>query len=155
MDADEAVHAVEALRLEDSLAHGDIGGFLREVWTPERWAPPVNPHVRWYPPVHALATVPFLALLGASDFSARLPSVFFLFGTALCFFALGRRLAPRTWALSGLLATLLLLASPYLLTFSAQSLTEPASLFFTFLALLLYLRSLEREHPPGRAALAG
>src|SRR5688500_5371777 len=74
MDADEAVHAIEALRLQDSLARGAWLELLREAWTPERWAPPVNPHVRWYPPVHALATVPFFSALGPSDFSARLPS---------------------------------------------------------------------------------
>ena len=155
MDADEAVHAVEALRLFDRLAEGDLGGFLHGTWFPERWQEPVNPHVRWYPPVHALCTVPFFALLGPSDFSARLPSVVFLFLTCGVFYALGRRLAPRTPGRSGLLAVVLLLISPNVLTFSAQSLTEPASLFFSFLALLAYLRSLETDHSRGRAALAG
>ncbi len=155
MDADEAVHAIEALRLADSLGRADLGEFLREAWTPERWAPPVNPHVRWYPPGHALVTAPFLLVLGASDFSARLPSVLCLFGSVLVFFALGRRLAPEHKAASGLLAALFLLAAPNVLTFSAQSLTEPASLFVTFLAFLFYLRSLERGHPLSRALLAG
>ncbi|MEM7309316.1 MAG: glycosyltransferase family 39 protein [Planctomycetota bacterium] len=155
MDADEAVHAVEALRLYDRLADGEIGGFLHDTWFPERWQPPVNPHVRWYPFVHAWATVPSFVFFGPSDFTARLPSIFFLLGSCLLFFELGRRLAPRTGAASGLLATLLLLASPNVLTFSAQSLTEPASLFFSFLAVLAYVWSLEKEHPWGRAIAAG
>jgi hypothetical protein len=157
MDADEAVHAVEALRLYDRFADGDPVGFLRAAWVPERWAPPVNPHVRWYPPVHALCTVPFLALLGRSDFAARVPSVVFLLATVVLFFELGRRLGRGrgSGAASGLCAALLLLAAPNVLTFSAQGLTEPASLFFTFLAFLAYLASLERGHPWGWATLAG
>ena len=99
--------------------------------------------------------MPFFALLGPSDFSARLPSVVFLLGTCLVFYALGRRLAPRSPGLSGLLAVAFLLASPNVLTFSAQSLTESAALFFCFLALLAYVRSLERGHPRGRALAAG
>ena len=155
MDADEAVHSVEGLRLHDRLAAGELGGFLHDTWFPERWAPPVNPHVRWYPFVHAWAMIPSFALFGPSDFSARFPSIVFLLGTVLVFFELGRRLATRTAAASGLLAVLLLLAAPNVLTFSAQSLTEPASLFFSFLALLAYVVSLQRGHPIPSAALAG
>jgi hypothetical protein len=47
------------------------------------------------------------------------------------------------------------LGVPNVLTFSAQSLIEPAALFAAFLALLLYLRSLEFGHPPARALAAG
>ncbi len=155
MDADEAVHATEALRLHDDLARGRLGAFFRDTYFPERWQPPVNPHVRWYPFVHAWSVLPSFAVLGPSDFSARLPSIVFLFGTCLVFFELGRRLSPRHGGMSGLLAVALLLASPNVLTFCAQSLIEPASLFFSFLALLAYVWSLERDHPRGRAALAG
>lgn len=155
MDADEAVHAVESLRLHDRLAAGEVGAFLHDTWFPERWAPPVDPHLRWYPFVHAWAVIPSFAVLGPTDFSARLPSILFLVATALVFFRLGARLAPRTAAASGLLASLLLLSSPNVLTFSAQSLIEPAALFFCSLALLAYLRSLELGHPTGRAVLAG
>ena len=155
MDADEAVHATEALRLHDDLARGELVAFLHDTYFPERWQQPVNPHVRWYPFVHAWSVLPFFAVLGPSDLAARLPSIAFLFGACLVFFELGRRLSPRHGALSGLLAVVFLLASPNVLTFSAQSLIEPASLFFSYLAFLAYLWSLEREHPRGRAAVAG
>ncbi len=156
MDADEAVHAVESLRLFDRLSSGDVGGFLVDTYFPERWHPPVNPHVRWYPFVHAWAVLPFTAVLGPSDFSARLPSVVFLFGTALLFFELARRLAaPEDRVAAGLLATFLVLTAPNLLTFSAQSLIATASVFFAFAALLAWLVSLEHGHPRGRALFAG
>ncbi len=156
MDADEAVHAVEALRLYEHLEHGRLLDFARDSYFPERWHPPVNPHVRWYPPVHAWCVAPFFAVLGPSDLSARLPSVFFLFGTCLVFFALARRLARGSPALSGLLAVILVLSAPNLLTFSAQSIVAGASVFFCFLALLAYLRSLERGHSlRGRSLVAG
>jgi len=155
MDADEAVHAIEALRLHDRMVQGDAAGFLRDTYFPERWHAPVQPHVRWYPFVHAWFVQPFFLVLGASDFSARLPSIVLLFGTTLCFFAIARRLAPKSPARSGVLAVVLLLAAPNVLTFSAQSLIATTGLFFTYLALLAYLWSLEREHPASRAWLAG
>jgi hypothetical protein len=159
MDADESVHAVEALRLTESLEEGRLLDFLRDSYFPERWHPTADSHLRWYPPVHAWCVAPLFAIFGASDFTARLPSVAFLFGTALLFFALARRLArgaPRgDPAMSGLVAVALLLSSPNQLTFSAQSLVASAAVFFCFLALLAYLRSLEQDHPRGRALLAG
>lgn len=155
MDADEAVHAVEALRLHDDLRAGDPGAFLVHSYFPERWAPPVNDHLRWYPVVHAWLVQPFFALLGPSDLSARLPSVFFLFGTACVFFELARRLADRHGPLSGFLAAAFVLVSPNLLTFSAQSLIAAASVFLTWAALLAWLVSFEAGHPRGRALVAG
>lgn len=155
MDADEAVHAVEALRLHDDLARADAAAFLRDTYFPEVWHPEVDPHVRWYPFVHAWALLPSFALFGPSDFSARLPSIVFLVGTCAVFFELARRLARERGELCGLLAVLLLLTAPNLLTFAVQSLIALAALFTCSLALLAYLWSLEREHPPGRAVLAG
>lgn len=155
LDADEAVHAVEALRLYDSLQHEGAGDFLTKLYFPERWQAPVQDHLRWYPPVHSLLVLPSLALLGRSDFAVRVPSVVLLCLSALLFHALARRLAPRAPDWAGLLAVALLLSSPNVLTFSVQCLIEPASLAALALALLLYLRSLEREHPLGRASLAG
>lgn len=155
MDADEAVHAVEALRLTESLEEGRLLDFARDSYFPERWHPPVNDHLRWYGPVHAWCVAPVFAIFGASDFTARVPSVFFLFGTALLFFALARRLAPRDPEICGLVAVALLLCSPNQLTFSAQSLVASTSVFFCFLALLTFLRSQERDHPRGRAIIAG
>jgi len=155
MDADEAVHAVEALRLHDRLVQGEVGGFLEDTYFPERWQPPVNPHVRWYPFVHAWFVQPFFIFFGANDFSARLPSVVLLIGTGLCFFELARRLASDSPGASGLIAVLLLLAAPNVLTFSSQSLVASAGLFFSYLALLAYLWSLEGNHRIGRALPAG
>ncbi|MBW2282713.1 MAG: glycosyltransferase family 39 protein, partial [Deltaproteobacteria bacterium] len=154
MDADEAVHSIEGLRLYDHLARGEIGAFVRDTYFPERWAPPVHDHLRWYPFVHAWCLVPFFAALGPEDFAARLPSVLLLFGTAVIFFDLGRRLSRRP-AASGFLAVVLLLGAPNLLTFSAQSLIATASLFTCYLALLLYVRSLAADHAPKPALLAG
>jgi hypothetical protein len=91
MDADEAVHAIEGLRLFDDLAAGRWLDFARDTYFPERWHPPVDDHLRWYPFVHAWSVLPAFLLFGPSDFSARLPSVVFLFATALVFFALGER----------------------------------------------------------------
>jgi hypothetical protein len=155
MDADESVHAVEALRLHEDVTDGRLGDLLHDAYFPERWHPPVDDHLRWYPPVHALCTLPFFALLGPSDFSARLPSVVFLLGSCACAFFLGARLARAHAAWGGLAAVALFLAAPNLLTFSAQSLTEGAALFFALLAFLAYLRSLEAGHPRGRALVTG
>ncbi|MEW6073652.1 MAG: glycosyltransferase family 39 protein [Planctomycetota bacterium] len=159
MDADEAVHAVEALRLYEHLEAGHLLAFARDSYFPAPWHPPVDPHLRWYPPVHAWCVAPVFALLGPSDFATRLPSVLLLLGTCAVSFALARRLArpraPDGGAASGLLAVVLLLSAPNLLTFSAQSLADGAAVFFCFLAVLAYLRSLERGHPRGRALLAG
>jgi hypothetical protein len=154
MDADEAVHSIEALRLYDDLANGEVGAFVRDTYFPERWAPPVHDHLRWYPFVHAWSLVPFFAALGPGDFAARLPSVVLLFGAAAVFFELGRRLSRRP-AASGFLAVLFLLGAPNVLTFSAQSLIATASLFTCYLALLLYFRSIEAEHSPRWAIPAG
>ncbi|MAB80511.1 MAG: hypothetical protein CMJ89_14250 [Planctomycetes bacterium] len=155
MDADEAVHAVEALRLYDHLAQGDIGAFFHDTYFPERWHPPVQPHMRWYPLVHAWIVQPFFLALGVSDFSARLPSIVLLFGTVLLFFEIARRLAPETPAASGLLAAFFLLSAPNVLTFSGQSLIATTALFFAYLALLAYLWSLEKGHPAERTWIAG
>ncbi len=155
MDADEAVHAVEGLRLYDHLAAGRIDAFLRDTYFPERWHPPLNDHLRWYPFVHAWSLLPAFALLGPDDVSARLLALAFLLGSAWVLFELAARLAPRQGGASGFLAVLLFLSAPNLLTFSTQCLIEPAALFTCFLALFLYLRSLEARHASRPALLAG
>jgi len=155
MDVDEAVHAIEALRLYADLEAGRFGDFLVNSYFPERWHPPVNTNLRWYPIVHPLSLLPSFALLGPSDVSARIPSIFFFFGTCLVFFELARRLSRVGPALSGLSAVLLLLTSPLSLILATQSMTESVTLFFCYLAVLAYVWSVEREHPPLRAILAG
>lgn len=152
MDADEAVHAVEALRLADRLEQGELAGFLRDTYFPERWQPPVNDHVRWYPFVHSWTLLPGFLVFGPSDFTARVPSIVFLFGSCLLLFELGRRLAPTHRAASAMLGPLLLLASPNVLTFSAQSLIEPVSLLTCLLALLAYVWAIDVPGADGRAA---
>ncbi len=155
MDADEAVHAVEALRLYDRLEQGQLGRFLVDSYLPERWQPPVQDHVRWYGIVHAWSLLPAFALLGPGDLAARLPSVLYLFGACALVFLLARALAPSAGDWSGLIAVLLLLTAPNLVTFAPQCLTETCSLFWCLAALLGYVRFVERPESRGRAIAAG
>ncbi len=155
MDADEAVHAVEALRLHDRLEHGELGRFLVDSYLPERWQPPVQDHVRWYGIVHAWSLLPFFALLGPGDFSARLPSVLYLLGACAWVFLLARRLAPSAGDWAGLVAVLLLLCAPNVITFAPQCLTEHCVLFWCLAALHGYVRFVEQPARRGRAIAAG
>ena len=159
MDADEAVHAVEALRRYEDLRTGELLTFVQHSYFPERWQPPVQDHVRWYPIVHSWSLLPFFAVGGPSDVTARLPSILYLFGTCLVFYALARRLAPRSgrdgpaWA--GAAAVLLLLSAPNLITFAPQSLIAACAVFWCYLALLGYVRFVDRPDSLRRGLLAG
>jgi hypothetical protein len=155
MDADESVHAVEALRRFDRLEHGRIGQFLVDSYLPERWQPPVQDHVRWYAIVHSWSMLPAFALLGPSDVSARIVSVLYLLASCGVLYSLARRLAPSRPALGGLVAVALLLAAPNVITFTPQALTEPCTLFWCLLALLAYVRFVEVPGERRRALLAG
>jgi len=155
MDADEAVHAVEALRRFDRLEHGRIGQFLVDSYLPERWQPPVQDHVRWYAIVHSWSLLPAFALLGPSDVSARLVSVLYLLASCGLVFALARRLAPRAPAWGGFAAVALLLSAPNVITFTPQALTEPCTLFWCLLALYAYVRFVETPQAGRRAVLTG
>jgi 4-amino-4-deoxy-L-arabinose transferase-like glycosyltransferase len=155
MDADEAVHAVEALRRFDRLEHGRLGQFLVDCYLPERWQPPVQDHVRWYGIVHSLSLLPSFALLGPGDVAARLPSVLYLLGTCAVLYALARRLAPRHGAWAGLVAVALLLSAPNVITFTPQALTEACVLFWCHLGLYAYVRFVEDPASLRRALLTG
>lgn len=155
MDADESVHAVEALRRFDRLEHGRIGQFLIDCYLPERWQPPIQDHVRWYAIVHSLSMLPAFALLGPNDASARLVSVAYLLASCWVVYALARRLAPRHASWAGLVAVALLLSAPNVITFAPQALTELCTLFWCLLALLAYVRFVEAPDETRRAFGAG
>jgi len=155
MDADEAVHAVEALRRFERLEHGRIGQFLIDSYLPERWAPPVQDHVRWYAIVHSWSMLPAFALFGPSDVSARMVSVVYLFGSCWVLYALAKRLAPSRPDWAGFFAVGLLLTAPSVIKFTPQALTEACTLFWCLLALLAYVRFVERPDRRKGAVLAG
>ena len=155
MTADEAVHAIDGLRLYDDLHHGHLADFVEHTYFSERWQPPVNNHLRWYPFVHSWMQAASFLVLGPSDFSARLPSVICLFGSCLLFYAIAWRLAPLHRSLSGLVAVLLLLAAPNIVSFFADGLIESSIFFMTYLALLAYIRFLEAPDSRGRAMARG
>lgn len=155
MAADEAVHAIDGFRLYDDLHHGRFGDFVAHTYLTERWHPPVNMHLRWYPFVHSWFQAASFLALGPSDFSARLPSVLCLFGSCLLFYAIAWRLAPQHRGLSGVLAVVLLLTAPNVVSFLPSGLVESAVFFMCYLALLVYIRFLEKPESAGRAALAG
>ena len=155
MAADEAVHAIDGLRLYDDLHQGHLADFVKHTYFSERWQPPVNNHLRWYPFVHSWMQAASFLVLGPSDFSARLPSVICLFGSCLLFYAIAWRLAPLHRSLSGLVAVLLLLAAPNIVSFFADGLIESSIFFMTYLALLAYIRFLEAPDSRGRAMAAG
>ena len=155
MEADESVHAIDGLRLYDDLHHGRAGAFLKDTYFSERWQPPVNDHLRWYPFVHSWVLAASFLIMGPSDFSARLPSVVFLFGSALLFYAIAWRIAPSHKPVSGLLAVLFLLTAPNIVSFFATGVTEAVVFFACYLALLAYLWFLEKPESSGRAMLTG
>jgi Dolichyl-phosphate-mannose-protein mannosyltransferase len=155
MDADEAVHAVEALRRFDRLEHGRIAQFLIDSYLPERWQPPVQDHVRWYAIVHSWSMLPAFALFGPSDVSARMVSVVYLLASCWVLYALAKRLAPSRPEWAGLVAVGLLLTAPNVITFTPQALTEPCTLFWCLLALLAYVHFVEQPDVRRRAVLAG
>jgi hypothetical protein len=154
-DADEAVHSIEALRLADALRHDSPSAFLEKAYFPERWAPPVQNHLRWYAPLHSWIQAASLLAFGASDFAARAPSIAMLALALWAFWAVARKLAPERPELAGLCAVALAIASPNLLTFGNQALIESTSLAACWLALLAWLWSLESAHAPRRALVAG
>jgi 4-amino-4-deoxy-L-arabinose transferase-like glycosyltransferase len=155
MAADEALHSIDCLRLYDDVHQGLMVAFFRDTYFSERWHPPVNNHLRWYPFVHSWVVAASFLVLGPSDFSARLPSAVFLFGSCMLFYALAWRLAPRRQSLSGVIAVLLLLAAPNVVSFFANGLTEASVFFMCYLALLAYVWFLERPDSRARAVLAG
>lgn len=152
---DEAVHSIDGLRLYNDLHNGHPGDFLVHTYFSERWQPPVNDHLRWYPFVHSwLETASFL-VFGPSDFSARLPSLFCLFGSCVLFYLIAWRIAPERRGWSGLLAVVLLLTAPNMVSFMGNGLIESAIFFMCYLSLLTYLRFDERRSSRGRAVVAG
>ena len=159
MDADEAVHAIESLRRYEALRKGELLTFVEQSYFPERWQPPVQDHVRWYPIVHSWSLLPFFALGGPSDVTARLPSILYLLGTCLVFFALARRLAPRddgdgaSWA--GAAAVVLVLSAPNLITFAPQSLIAACTVFWSWLALYGYVHFVGEPGSLRRGVVAG
>lgn len=155
MDADEAVHAVESLRRYDDLERGEYAAFVRDCYFPERWQPPVQDHLRWYPILHSLAQVLAFKLFEPSDFHARWPSIAFLALTCFLFRSIARRIAPRNGEVAGLLAIVLLLAAPNVITFTPQSLIESCSLACAALALRLYVFYVEKPQSSRRALLVG
>ena len=155
MIVDESVHAIDGLRLYNDLHQGHIGDFFVHTYFSERWQPPANPHLRWYPFVHSWFQAAAFLALGPDDFTARLPSLFCLFGTCMLFFAISWRLAPERRAASGLIAVALLLAAPNIVTWMGMGLIESAVVFLCFLTLLAYLWFVERPDSRARAALTG
>jgi hypothetical protein len=154
MDADEAVHAIEALRRYDDLARGKLPQFLRDSYFPERWQPPVQDHLLWYPIVHSWSLLPSFVIFGVNDFAARLPSILWLAATCLIFYALARRIAPSHGEIAGMLSVFFLLAAPNVITFATQCLIETCSLFWAALSLYAYIRYVEAPDAR-RAAYAG
>lgn len=155
MDADEAVHAVESLRRYDDLERGEYAAFVRDCYFPERWQPPVQNHLRWYPIVHSLSQVLAFRLFEPSDFHARWPSILFLAATCVLFRSIARRIAPRHGEAAGLLAVVLLLAAPNVITFAPQSLIESCSLACAALALRFYVFYVEKPDSSWRALFTG
>jgi 4-amino-4-deoxy-L-arabinose transferase-like glycosyltransferase len=155
MDADEAVHAVEGLRLFDALVHGEWMGFLERLYFPERWQAPVQDHLRWYGGVHKLSLLPSFALLGQNESGARLISVVWLALAWWGLLKLAQRVALRDEGWTVLGASLLLAGCPNLLTFAPQCLIETSALATAVLAFLAYLRFLDRLGDPWAAVRAG
>src|SRR6185369_16745804 len=90
-----------------------------------------------HPPLFTLVCALTLQLPGPNLFYMRLISVFFLAGTLVVTYLLGRELYNRE---IGYLAAILLLSFPLIIRLSASAMMDIELTFFFALALLLLIR---------------
>lgn len=94
-------------------------------------------------PVHIYSTAIFVKIFGLSEFSTRLPVVFFGVLDVLIIYFLGYQLFKSKQV--GLIAAFFLAISPYHLHFSRFNHEAVITLFFFMLGLLLFLKSLKEK----------
>ncbi len=95
-------------------------------------------------PVHIYLTAIFVKILGLSELSVRLPSVFFGTLNVLIIFFLGRVVFKNN--LIGLIASFLLAISPYAIHFSRFNHELNFTVFFFLLSLYLFFKGLDKKN---------
>ncbi len=129
-DADEANHALPALRMSNELRDGDLAGFAAEVGAQD-----------FYPPGGAARLLPIFLMIGPSVNMARLASVVTLFLAVLVLFALAIEIDPENGWLAGLVAALMTLTARPLLLYAGLSMLETVGLLASLLFLWAYIRA--------------
>ncbi len=129
-DADEANHALPALRMSNELRDGDLAGFAAEVGAQD-----------FYPPGGAARLLPIFLTVGPSVNAARLASVVTLFLAVLVLFALAIEIDREHGWVAGLAAALLTLTSRPLLLYAGLSMLETVGLLASLLFLWAYIRA--------------
>lgn len=133
---DMAKYGVAGLRMADALRHLDPIDLLAEIDRSELW-----------PPLFALLEAPAFVAFGDGTDTPRLLTLFAFAGSILAAWWAARQLDPEHGDLAGVLAALVLLASPMQQLFGVLVMLEAPGALLLLLALGSYARWLRTRRP--------
>ena len=135
---DEATHALKGLVIAHDLRHGDLLSFAYNSYRQVL-----------YPPLHSwFLALAFLAFGPSATVVSWVSLLFFGVGAGLIFLA-GGQLDRQRPHLTGTIAALLWLTSPPLLAYATQGMLEIPGLVVLSLTLVVMLKLLADDQPPG------
>lgn len=142
-DQDEAVNGVDAYSIGKTL-RDHHGNFL---------PPMLESFEDWVSPTLTYLTVPFIWVLGLSEFSVRLPVALIGAGSVLVMYLFVRRLTRRTDL--ALLASFFLCIMPWNIMSSRWAIPPGIVTFFLLLTLYVYCRAIDAKPKLWKFALVG
>jgi hypothetical protein len=130
---DSAGHAWEGLIVARDILCGDLISFAADTW-----------RQAWWPFFHSWLLAPIFILIGNTYVAARSLSLICFLGFIFTIYFIGRELSKERGSWIGLLAVIFATTSMPLLNLSAVCMTEIPALLGCSLALLFYLKALEK-----------
>jgi 4-amino-4-deoxy-L-arabinose transferase-like glycosyltransferase len=141
---DEALHALKAVQIADSLQHGNWLGFLLDSYRQVL-----------YPPIHSWLVAISYLVAGPTVTSTGVVSLLFFVATAPVLFLAGRALHDEKGTVAGVIAAILFLTSPPLISYATQAMLEVPGLLPLCLTILIYFRLVRDDVRPLAYVLLG
>ena len=138
-DSDEAVHALDGLRIASDVYHGEGKALLEDIY-----------FTHWYPPLLPTYLASFLLFLGPATWSARYAVLLLSIIYLALMYQVASALSRRSEA--GLIALLLAATSSFVWMQSLMAMEEMLALIGVLLTILVYSRS---EHGRGNPIWIG
>jgi hypothetical protein len=126
---DRHAHYHSGISLATDIRNADLIQFIRDV----------DLASRVWQPMHAVAVAMTLLVFGSDYRIAVLPNLLAWFGSIVLAFMLARRIVPRLGTAAGIIAALLVMASPAHRAFATDLMIESLGAFFTLLVLYAYV----------------
>lgn len=144
MSWDEASHALYGLTITYDLQQADWLGLIHDTYRQVYW-----------PPVHSWLTGIAFLIAGPSTITARTVSLLTYIATALTLYLAARQMRQQHRELAGIIAAILFLTSPPIVSSAAQSMLEIPGLLALTLTLLVYFTLTGGEASPRKYLLLG